>query len=222
VRLVALLLFSLAVFAQAPPQFPSGAPPARARQKSAGALSPSAPHPPAALDEGTVSDHIYTSDYFRFRYRFPEEMDVKEDLMAGPQDESRRSFVLFAARGSTGGAGSTTLLIFADRAGLTPTREPIAYVAKVTAEMMQRQGFSLQAPIKSLTVGGQVFARADFAKQERAQTVLVTMRRGYAINFVLMAPSRAQANELVASLRTLEFLPLTAPPSGTAKPFGAP
>jgi hypothetical protein len=201
--LLASVLLSMAAFGQTPRKSSQGTGhrPAMSR--------PHAAAPAVSPDEGSVDEHTYTSDYFGFRYIFPEGMGVDEDFMEGREDQSRRSFLLLAAtlREET---GNSTVMIMADEATASGATDPGAYQARVTAELLKKQGFQQEGTARSVTISGHSFARADFRRPNMAEIVLTTMLRGYAVNFVLMAPSREEVEELAGTLDTLEFAKGTA------------
>jgi hypothetical protein len=159
-----------------------------------------------APDEGSVDEHTYTSDYFGFRYTFPEGMGVNEDFMEGKQDASGRSYVLLAAT-LREEASNRTVMIMADQAAAAGATDAASYLGKVASDVLKKQGFQQQGQVQSATIAGRAFARVDFSRPKIAETVLVTMLRGYAVNFVLMAPSREEVEELIGTLDTLEFPP---------------
>lgn len=201
--LLVSVLLSLAAFGQTPRKSPqsTGRRPAVSRPRAAA--------PAVSPDEGSVDEHTYTSDYFGFRYIFPEGMGVDEDFTEGRQDLSRRSFLLLEAtlREET---GNSTVMIMADEATAAGATDPGSYLTKVTAELLKKQGFQQEGTTRSVTISGHSFARADFRKSNLAEIVLTTMLRGYAVNFVLMAPSREEVEELAGTLDTLEFAKGTA------------
>jgi hypothetical protein len=199
VKFLALLLLAAAAFAQsAAPVSPRSAPrrSAPARQTAAA--------PAVSPDDGSLSERTYTSDYFGFRYTLPDGMDVDDDFMEGRQDQSGRSFVLLAATEHEE-ATNRTVVIVADNAGAAGATEPGAYLDKVAGEALKRQGFQPSGPASVVTIAGRSFARADFTKEKVAETLLVTILRGYAVNFVLTAPSTEEVEELAKSLQTVEF-----------------
>jgi hypothetical protein len=213
--LLSLLLFAVAAGAQT-------APPASRKPATPTGAGSSAPANPAtslvAPDEGTLEGRLYTSDYFGFRYSVPEEFEVSDDPAEGEEDASHRSFVLLAAHGA-GERQGDVLLVLADQAAASGATQPDTYLAKVTTDLLKRQGFAPQGAVRPLTLAGRGFARADFTREAAAQTVLVTMLRGYAVNFVLMAPSREAVDRMLASLDTLKFTPRRSVPK---PPAGAP
>jgi hypothetical protein len=211
-----LLLLALTAFGQssASPSSSSAAKPRRPEKP--GQVAPNVIEP----DDGTINDRLYSSDYFRFRFTVPEGF-VADEYPAGDQeDASHRSFVLLVIYGEGERRGSV-LSILADQAAPTGATTASAYLTKVTTTLMKQEGFTWQPPVRSLTLGGRSFAAADFTQDETAQTVLVTMLRGYAVSFVLMGPARADVERLAAALNTLEFVaaekPRTAPAAAPAR-----
>jgi hypothetical protein len=209
VKYFLILLLSVAAFAQSTPHKSANSTRRPAATRST---------PPAAVtvdpDDGSVNENTYTSDYFGFRYTFPEGFGVDEDFMQGKEDQSKRSFLLLAAMDREE-ASNRTIVILADNAAAVEATDATAYLDKVAGQLLKRQGFQPEGANRTLTIGGHPFARADFQKQKMAETVLVTMLRGYAVNFVLAAPSREEVEELVASLQTLEFPTVKTQPEGT-------
>jgi hypothetical protein len=193
------LLLAMAAGAQTAPPAPSK-PAAPARQAPSGTKSAI----PVAPDEGTINGRIYTSDYFGFNYTLPDDYEVESDPTNGEEDASHRSFVLLAAQGS-GQQQGNVLVIMVDQAAAAGVTEAATYLTKVSTELLKRQGFTPQNPVRQLTLAERKFARADFTRANTAQTVLVTMLRGYAVNFVLMGPSREDVDRLIASLDSLRF-----------------
>lgn len=199
VKYFLILLLSVAAFAQSTPRKSpnsTGRPPAATR--------PATPAPTVDPDDGSVNENTYVSDYFGFRYTFPEGFGVDEDFLQGKEDQSKRSFLLMAAVDRQE-ASNQTIVILADNAVAAGATEATTYLDKVAGPLLKRQGSQPEGASRTLSIGGHSFARADFQKQKMAQTVLLTMLRGYAVNFVLTAPSREEVEELVASLQTLQF-----------------
>jgi hypothetical protein len=193
-------LLSVAAFAQSTPR---KSPNSTGRRPAA--TRPAAPATEAVRpDDGSVNENTYISDYFGFRYTFPEGFGVDEDFLQGKEDQSKRSFLLLAAIDRQE-ASNQTIVILADNAAAAGATESTDYLDKVAGQLLKRQGFQTEGASRTLSIGGHPFARADFQKQKMAQTVLVTMLRGYAVNFMLAAPSREEVEELVASLQTLQF-----------------
>jgi len=209
---LALLLLANSAYGQS--SSPSAPPP-----KPAFPPAPSAAKPAASVapDEGTINGRLYTSDYFGFRYTLPEDFVADEDPADGEEDASHRSFVLLSAYGSGERRGSV-MVILADQAVPTGTAEASAYLTKVAIEVMKRKGFLRQDPVRRVTLGGRSFAAADFARGENAQSVYVTMQRGYALNFVLMGRTRAEVEKMAASLASLQFTPAVKPRTAPASP----
>ena len=184
--------------------------------------APAAPKPPAVEpDDGTIEGRLYTSQYFGFRYRVPEGFAVIEDPAEGEEDASHRSFVLLSAYGDGQRRGSA-IAIIADQLGQAGAADASTYLAKVTLPVMKRKGFAAENAVRRLTLAGHSFAALDFTRGEAAQTVVVTVLRGYALNFVVMAPTRTAAEQLAASLTSIEFpvaaKPRPAPAPAPAKP----
>ena len=84
-------------------------------------------------------------------------------------------------------------------------------------------GLSLHFQFKSVILSsGRSLAAGEFTRGEAAQTIAVTVVRGYALNFVLMAPTRTAAEQMASSLGSIEFpaaaKPRPAPAPAPAKP----
>jgi len=225
--LIAVVALALAALAQTTTSPSPKAPSPSAPASSSSSKSPASPKTsasstlpkraalPPGIDEGVVQDHQYSSDYFGFRFKFPEHLNVNDDFLAGAQDESGRSFLLFAASGGavvrawedTAGraAAAQTLTIFADQLAALGATDARAYVVQVTQPLFARQGFTAQGPIRSFALAGHTFVRSDFTKQGTAEMVLVTVLRGYAISFLVMAPSRTEVDQIAESFKTMEF-----------------
>ena len=95
-------------------------------------------------------------------------------------------------------------------------------MTKVTTDLLKRQGFAPQGQVRQFLLDGHGFARADFTRASDAQTVLVTMLRGYALSFVLMGPTRGDVDRMVASLDSLKFTARPAAPKSPARSTAAP
>lgn len=188
-------------------------------QSAAPAAPPKPPAPPVLVspDEGTLNGQRYTSDYFGFRLTLPGDFQADEDPAGGEEDASHRSFVLLTAFGSGERRGSV-MVIMADQAAPAGATDASAYLTKVATPFLQRKGFVRHDLIRRLSLSGHSFAAADFSKDESAQTVLVTMLRGYALNFILMGKTRADVEQMAASLASLQFTPAEKPQPAPASP----
>ena len=208
--LVFLLLCALSVFGQS--SAPSTSKPAapKAAPKSA---QPAAVEP----DDGTLNGQVYASEYFGFRYTVPEGFAVVEDPSEGEEDASKRSFVLLSAFGDKRQRGSA-VTILADQSAPTGAADAYAYLTKVTLPVMKGKGFNPENAVRRVTLAGHSFAVVDFLRGDGAQSVYVTLLRGYALSFVLMAPTRADLEQLAASLSALQFPPAPKPRTAPAAP----
>jgi hypothetical protein len=198
VKLLAFVLLSLAAFAQS--THPKSASPKSPPSQSGSRSDTTAVLP----DDGSVNENTYTSDYFGFRFTFPEGMGVDQDFTEGREDESHRSFLLLAATAHEE-ASNKTIVVMADSASAAGAADASSYLNNVAAVILKRQGFEPLGTARNVTYGGHAFARADFTRQSVNEAVLVTMLRGYAVNFLLIASSPQELNQLAASLETLEF-----------------
>jgi len=174
-------------------------------------------------DEGTVEHNRYTSDYFAFTYVFPEQFEVMEDLMEGEEDEAKQAFVLLAAYAPPAEDGNRQgIVIFADkleRAG-RDTGSPSGYFAELTG-LLAKDGAKLVVANQEYTFAGRRFARADLRRAgegEGIQAILVTLDRGYALGFQFVAPTEAEIDSLITSLKTLKFVSPNAGAHGPNKP----
>jgi hypothetical protein len=178
-----------------------------------------APRPATDPDEGSVSDNTYTNRFFALEYTFPDNLDVQDQssFMEGQLDQSGRTLVLLAAYGDTpDNQRREGVVLVADAA--TAQYGPIAtgadYLHKVTAPLMEKQGYEFTASAAPVDLAGAKFYRADFHKDgESYQSQFVTLRRGYALVFALTGPTPESITRLTASLQTLKLGPLPAAPA---------
>jgi len=190
VSLIFVLCASLS-FAQAP------AP--KASRPSAPALAPQSAVEP---DEGSLDGNTYTSDFFRFSYNFPSGFEVDDDFLQGREDESRSTFVLLAAYGPFNESNQRPVVVLmADKNATTLE----GYLAKLTREVAQKQGFEVLRTPYPVMIGGRKFLRADFRKQQVLQSALFTLEGQYLLGFNLAAPSASEMEKLNLSLNSVTF-----------------
>lgn len=170
-------------------------------------------------DEGSVSDNTYSNRYFALEYTFPDSLDVQDQsgFMEGQLDQSGRTFVLLAAYGDTpDNKGQEGVVLVAD--AVSPQYGPISsgadYLHKVTAPLMEKQGYEFTTTASPVEVAGAKFYRADFHKDgESYQSQFVTVRRGYALVFAFTGPLPDSIARLMASLSTLKLGPVPPAPA---------
>ena len=177
------------------------------------------PAPPtravADPDEGSVSDDTYTNRFFGFEYTFPEHLDVQDQssFMEGQLDQSNRSFILLAAFGmAENERGREGVVLIADNAAAYPgLADAGGYLDKVARPLAEKQGFRVMIPARPVELAGQKFFRMDFTRDDVQQAALITIRRGYALSFTLIAPNHHRLQVLADSLQTLKFTGVALP-----------
>lgn len=201
--LFVLLLCPIGVLAQTPPK--PAAPPSKSAPPSS-TSKPGGLKPAIAPDDGTVNGNTYASDYFGFRYTFPDDMETNEEFMQEHQDAEHRAYVLLVVqRPDTTPGYLDMLVIMADRNASPAVKSAGEYLQQTASTHFQAQGFEVLHPVHAVTIAGRPFARVDYRKADVYQTVLATMWRGYALVFNIAAPSSEAVDKLVASLDTLKF-----------------
>ncbi len=198
-------------------------------QNATGAGSPAIPE-----SGSSISENVYTNNFFGFRYEFPKawatmsldaaraalEFAGASILTGDPTDEdvrkaaSRRIHpLLYVVEGSVGNQPSSTksVLVSAFDAGLAMEMTPESLVEKF-AQRYKQTGMSIKSigtPYK-LMIGDRIFWKGTFAMQKAAGTVygsqFVTTDKGYLLRFSVSGPDLASLHEIEKSLESVRFI----------------
>ncbi len=167
---------------------------------------------------GSIEKDVYRNLYFGLSYRIPEglvvdTMDFTQKMEKHFEGKPRaQTYVLLSAHEkSFWPKGRRIIVLTADHAerygGL---KNGGVYLRKVV-RYHREEGFKVLRESAQGLFGGQEFFRADFKKWKWADllpvyvTAVFTVRRGYAVGFMLAANTKGTVEELAESLNTLEF-----------------
>ncbi len=173
---------------------------------------PTAALAPRGLDDASISDGVYTNNFFGFSYTLP----------PGFKDEP-------ASVGAVGADGYMFRLLFAR---IPQERQSVTILADASpcpdtpaddaclGNFGALHGDNSGVPSRTERFyAGRKFFVVSRILEGYARSAYVTRWRGYALTFILFAPTEAQLPDLASSLDTLNFFgpdtPLPLPPPST-------
>jgi tetratricopeptide (TPR) repeat protein len=210
------------------PQYEAAAHP-DTTQSATGAGSPAIPE-----SGSSISENIYTNNFFGFTYEFPKdwatmgsgvarsalELAGASILTGDPTDEDVRKAasrkihpLLYVVEGRVGNQPSSTksVLVSAFDAGSAMEMTPESVVESF-AQRYKQVGMSIKSigtPYQ-LTIGGRSFWKGTFAIQKAVGTVygsqFVTTDKGYLVRFSVSGPDLASLHEIEKSLESVRFI----------------
>lgn len=194
-------------------------------------------------DSGSVSDNIYSSDFFRFTYQFPRGWNVEDDptrkyirklgeaMISG--GDARKQAILEAAERRT-----YTLLMVSEHpsgypAGFIPSIIVAAENISVAPQIQKGSDYQLHLKVEmkeavsglkilrepaDIIYAGADFSRMDVVYQRNSevavyQSYLATIRDSYALLFIFTSDKQAGLDGLVETLDSLHFGPKKSTPT---------
>jgi hypothetical protein len=164
---------------------------------------------------GLASDppRTFVSTEFGFSYKYPAQLirntaGFQKRLL--PHSAWQRNLVvLFSAfeRPSFPKAREGVVISADDTSYYGGLRTGKDYLPKVRAAML-RQGWIVSKLDYPVDLDGQQFCRADFMRKGKVpiyQSSVCTVRRGYALNFILAGGSEQEIDQLFGSLASIHF-----------------
>jgi hypothetical protein len=205
------------------------------------AQQPLAPPTPASKsatqpDTGSVSNNIYTNDFFRFFYTFPagwrvqnvaEQRNIMEEghkaLYGGTPEESEEhqqamkwTWTLFGAESIAKDepAGSSLQIVAFDVKGDPTFKDPVAFLAAMAEELKARGAEIVQKPSNSVIAGREFFVlkmKIDDTRQASGRRTIyyataLTVEHGFALAWFCFADNSSTLQDLLGGLNQLKFL----------------
>ncbi len=173
---------------------------------------PTSPAP--RLDDASVTENVYTNNFFGFRYTLPE--GFKAASMPGWMPGRLGIFRMFAATRPARPEASDAILVTAHSPAYTDDEEAHAYLRRFTEAYQYYE--TAQLPVERFYAGRKFFMLSGKQPFSRVAT-LFTPWRGYILSFQFEAPTDEGIETLLPSLDTLNFFgPDTPLPAATPDP----
>ena len=186
-------------------------------------------------DTGSVSKNVYTNDFFRFVYTFPdgwrvqsttEQKDIIEEghkaLYGGTPEKSeehqqamKATWTLFGAEDFVREepAGSSLQIVAFDLKSDPTFKDPVAFLVAIGEELKARGAEIVQKPASSAIAGREFFVlkmkiedtRQDSSKRTIYYASVVTIERGFALTWFFFAEKSSTLQDLLGGLNGLKF-----------------